>query len=95
VKPGVLLADAVEMLPKAAPAPKRMVGLNAPSLGLKGAVAVTVSSEPVFTSALPAVDMVTGAMNVALPECDMLVGATPPAPAEAIEAPVHDRSGTT
>jgi membrane-bound lytic murein transglycosylase D len=95
VKPGVLLADAVQLLPKAAPAPKRIVGLNAPSLGLKGAVAVTVSSEVVFTSTLPVVDMVAGASTVLLPECDMLVGAAPPAPADEVEAPVHDRSGTT
>ena len=77
----VLLADAVELLPQAVAAPARLAGLGAPTMGLKGAVVVTVKSEALLTSTLPVVDVVAGQRAMVLGDVDVVTGSSSTAPA--------------
>ncbi len=95
--PPVLLADAAELLPEAVPAPPRMAGLGAPTMGLKGAVVVAVRSEALLTQTLPRVDVVAGARLEVLPAADAVSGSwsAPVAEPAVPAAPVVEVAGTT
>ena len=62
-------------------APARLAGLGAPTMGLKGAVVVTVKSEALLTSTLPVVDVVAGQRAMVLGDVDVVTGSSSTAPA--------------
>ncbi|HEY1098852.1 MAG TPA: hypothetical protein VGF99_07980, partial [Myxococcota bacterium] len=68
----------------------------APTMGLKGAVLVTVRSEA-LPSPLPRVDVIAGQRHVVLPEADMISGAAAVLPTPTTTTPpvAHDDAGTT
>jgi LysM repeat protein len=79
--PDVLLADAAELLPDAVSPPRKKASLSGEMVvtsALKGTVSVgRVRSELLEAPSLPAVDVIAGNIELALPEVDAVAGFLP------------------